>query len=558
MASASDRRAWAALAWAAGLCGAARVPALSHVLPFLGVAAGPLGYVLLALAGLVILSRYAAALRSVAARLPPWLRDPGPTLLALVAAAAFLGAGLYYTSRLGVSGDEPHYLLMAQSLWRDGDLDLRNNAADGDWREYTPRAFAPHYGAPRRDGRPFPAHSVGLALLLAPSYALGGRTACVVLFALLATAVAILSRALALRLTGDRRAALVAFAVAAGPPLVFYSFHLYTETPSAVVLWSALCLLLGEVSVGAALAAALLASLLPWLHLKMLAAAVALGTVALARLRGRPLVAFVAVAGAMALAFLAYYDVIFGRATPLALYGGVPSDLNGSPLRAAAGLLLDRSYGLLPHAPVILLVLPGLLALAARRCREAIPHVVVGLAVLAPVLSWRMWWGGQCPPARFLVPLVPLLALAVAVAVQRPARGIVHWRLGLLGFGLALAVFAISRPEERLLLNRAGRPTRVWAALSTDTPLERYLPSLTRPDPIEDRVAIVWGLALLVLLVLDRLAQRRDRVDAWFRGLALPVVLLLGVGAGVDFWARSGQPLPSAGPPAAVADPANP
>jgi hypothetical protein len=141
------------------------------------------------------------------------------------------------------------------------------------------------------------------------------------------------------------------------------------------------------------------------------------------------------------------------------------------------------------------------------------------------------------------VPLVPLLAVAVAAAVGAAPRGLVHWRWFLVACSLALAVFVIHAPQERLLLNRGNRPTRVWAALSIDTPVERYLPSLTLPDPVEDRVAMLWAAALLVLLACDHLARQRDRVDAWFRGLTLPVVLLLGIGVGVDFWARSGPPL---------------
>jgi hypothetical protein len=470
----------------------------------------------------------------------------------LVPAVVFVSAGLFYSARLGVSGDEPHYLLMAQSLWRDGDLDLENNVVRGDWEEYTPRAFAPHYGAPRRDGRPFPAHSPGLALLLAPAYAVGGRTACVVLVALLAALLAGLVPVLARRLTGDAASAQLAWALAAGPPLFFYSFHLYTETPSALALVGALLLLLGRPSPAAAAAAALLASALPWLHLKMAPVALVLGGVAVARLRGRPLVAFLAVAGAMAAVFLGYYHSVFGRATPLAVYGGVPSDVQLAPLRSAAGLLLDRSYGLLPHAPAYLLALAGLGPLVARRRDGTLALVATGLAALAPVVFWRMWWGGQCPPGRFLVPLVPVLAVAAAAAVAEPARGMARWRWGLLLLGVGLAAFAIHDPEARLLLSRANRPTRLWAELSGGTTLERYLPSLTRGDPFEDRVALVWVAALAVLVWCDRLARHRALVDAWFRSLALALLLLLGVGAGVKLWARAGQPVP-APPPGASA-----
>jgi hypothetical protein len=111
-----------------------------------------------------------------------------------------------------------------------------------------------------------------------------------------------------------------------------------------------------------------------------------------------------------------------------------------------------------------------------------------------------------------------------------------------------------AHPGDLLLLNRANRPTRVWAALSGDVPLGRYLPSLTLADPAETRLAALWVAALGVLLVLHALARSRDRIDQLFRGLALPVAMLLGIGLAVDGWARAGQPPSPAGPPAAIGE----
>src|SRR5207244_3872396 len=121
---------------------------------------------------------------------------------------------------------------------------------------------------------------------------------------------------------------------------------------------------------------------------------------------------FIVVASVMAAAFLGYYAWVFGRPTPLAVYGGVPRDMHGSALLAMAGVVLDRSFGLLLVAPVFLLAAPGIAGVVRR---GGWPHVLLGVAVLAPLAGWRMWWGGQCPPARFLVPLVPTLAVALAV-----------------------------------------------------------------------------------------------------------------------------------------------
>jgi hypothetical protein len=453
------------------------------------------------------------------------------------------GVGVHYTGRLRVSGDEPHYLLMAQSLWRDGDLELRDNKARGEMEEYTPADIQPHWGAPRADGRPFPAHGVGLPTLLAPVYAFGGRRACALLLAALGSGLALLARALALRATGDEAASKLAWIATLGPPATFYAFHIYTEMPSAFAIAGALFLLVGfPQRLPAAVVAAALASTLPWLHLKLIPVAAALGVIGLVRLPGRGRLAFVAVAGLAAVGYLAFFHSVFGSPTPLALYGGhLPPQMQGASLRAAAGLLLDRSFGLLPHAPIFLLALAAVPLLLRRPLRETWPYALVLAAVLAPVLSWRMWWGGQCPPGRFLVPLVPLLVVLVAVRAARddgPPRGLLRWRTALLSVGFAVVAYTTFDPGRLMLLNRRNRPTRLWAALSGEGDLNRYLPSLTHPDAAEIRVAALWLVALGVLLALDAASRRWARANQVFGGIGLPVVLLLALGVGVDYWAR--------------------
>ena len=520
----------APLAWAAGSLALSRVPACLRIAPALGVLRGPLGLLLLALAvGLAL-----------AAALPrPRRIAPSPRLLFGAAWALLLVVGLSYTLRLRVSGDEPHYLLMAQSLWREHDLDLRDNHAREDWREYTPGPITPHYGAPRADGRPYPAHSPGLSLLLAPLYALGGRPLCVIALTLAAAGLSLEMWKAARRLTSDDEASLLAWSLALVPPAAFYAFEIYTEVPASLALAVSLRLLLSGPGAAGAVAAALLAGALPWLHLKMMPAALALALVALVRLRGPARIAFLAVAAALGAGFLLYYRAIFGVASPLAIYGGVPRDADGSPLRALAGLFLDRSFGLLPYAPVFVIALAGLGRLVRVRAWEPL---LVGAAVIVPVLPWRMWWGGQCPPARFLVPLVPVLALALAARVALSRTGLARWRWPLALLGIATTIGMTIRPGALLLLNRGDRPTRLWAALSGEQPIGTYLPSLVSASPDEWRVALVWLAALALLLGLDAAARRHERIDRLFRGLGLPIVLLLAVGIGVDTWARRTPP----------------
>ncbi len=427
-----------------------------------------------------------------------------------LAFAVFAGAGLHYASRLQASGDEPHYLLMAQSLWQERDLDLRDNYERQDFLDYTPGPLAPHYAAPRRDGRPYPAHSPGLPALLAPFYALGGRRACVVLMAALAALLAAEVRRLALAATGHDRAASFAWAAAAGPPVFFYSFHIYTEIPSALALALSLRLLLGPAGMLPAAGAALAASALPWLHVKVSLAAAALGLLAVVKLRDRARALFLSIAVAGAVVFVAYYQSVFGRPTPLAIYGGVPADVaSSSPLRALVGLLLDRSFGLLPYAPVYLLSLAGLVPLLRRPRRDWLPHVALAASVLVPALAWRMWWGGQCPPARFLVPLVPFFAVGLACAVADGRGWLVRARWPLLAAGWLLAAFMIWRPEDRLLLNRADRPTRLWEVIAPV--VGSYLPSLISTQRSELLLGAGWACLILVSVALDGRRARRAR-----------------------------------------------
>jgi hypothetical protein len=504
-----------------------RVDFLTQRLPSLGILRGPAAYVLVGVAAALVIGRGAGAgrLPALVARAPWWGLLAGAFVL-------FAAVGLHYAAWLPPSGDEPHYLVMAQSLWRDHDLDLRDEYESEEWREYTPGPIRPHWGSPRADGRPFPAHSAGLPLLLAPAYAAGGRAGAVVLMAFVAAAAALVCRQLALALAGDAEAAGWAWLAAAGPPLFFYSFLFYTEAPSALFAGVALLLLLRGRGAGAAALAAASASALPWLHLKMVPAAAALGIVALVRLRGRALAAFAAVSLAAAAGFAAYYASVFGVGSPLAIYGGLPDDARVYTWRAPAGLLLDRSFGLLPIAPVFLLALAGLPA-AVRR-RGAWPHALLALAVLVPSLSWRMWWGGQCPPARFLVPALPFLAAALAARRAEGRDGLVRWLPGLLAVGYAFAALAVVEPGARLLLNIRDRPTRLWAALSGGVAIGDYLPSLTHASARDTRVALVWIGAAAALLLLDRMAAARRRIDRAFSSFSAAVALLLLVGVAVD------------------------
>lgn len=541
------------LALALGVLVLARVPAAHAVAPALGLFTGPLGLVLAALAlGLGLSTR----LRPRSAGVPAWALLVLPFLL-------FGALGQRYARAVEPSGDEIDYLLMAQSVWREGDVDLRDNFARGDHLEYLGGLDRMPAGVADGRGGLRPTHSPGVALLLAPAYALAGRAGCVLLLALAGAALAWIVHGLALEATGSEPAAALAWLATLGPPVLFYTAFLYTEVVAALALALALRALRTGPAAGsgrAALAALALACL-PWLHVRLALAAAATGLAALAVLRGRARIAFAATGGAMALAWAAYQWWAFGSLSPFARYGGsAPTPvLRATPLRTLVGLFVDGAYGLLPFAPVFLLALAGLPALRRRRHW---PLAAAALGLLLPVLGWRNWWGFS-PPARFVVPLVPVLALALALRLaEAPARGLARWRLPLAAAGLALALLMFAAPREMQMVTGRDGPPAVFESLAGSVSPSRYLPFLSsrarssappwEPPASEAEVAAIWLVALAVLLALDWRARHSERVDRWFAGLALPLLLLLAVSLAVERVRPGGAPSSSRDRPAAA------
>lgn len=433
-----------------------------------------------------------------------------PARLFVILAALFASLAAYFVPRMDASGDEPHYLLMAQSLWREGDLDLRDNYAREDWREFRGGPTEPHYAAPRKDGRPFPGHSPGLPFILAPVYDFGGRLACAILLGAMVAGVGAIAFHIAVLEGLATGSALVAGLLAAGPPLAAYGLHIYSEAASALALFAAYALLrFGAGGIAQALAAGL-ACALPFLHPRMALGSIAIALAAFLYRDRVSLRVFAAVTALGVAAYGGFWMTIFGVPTALGAYGGVPEDAAFNPLRALLGLLIDRAYGLLPYAPaflaLFLLKAPrGTSSADLRRDRVELAMV---LAVLLPALLWRMWWGGQSPPARLIAPMTPFLALWVARRFEASLQPMVRRAIvGAMAWSWALFLFAALQPGRLLFINRRVRPTRMWDALWP--PIDRLLPDLARPESSDWPIAAAWLATLLVAAILARGARPR-------------------------------------------------
>lgn len=492
------------------------VPLVLLVVPHLPGSAALSGPPLLALAaaGLVVAA-------SRARRFPPFA-----SVLAVVGIAYGVVAWRVQ-ERVGPHGDEPHYLMVAESLLRDHDLRLEQDYAERRYAAFTDEELAPHYRVRGRDGTIYSVHAIGLSLLVLPAYALGGYAGASFFMAALALLLVRETHALVRAAgAGERLASALAALLAFSPPLLQYVGLVFTEIPAALVLARALRGLVAPAPwrTRDVVVWALPLCALPWFNVRYapVTAIVLAGAIA-----SRPAVrvagALIAAALSSAVGIALYHHALYGFFDPRLVWGARPEFSVATLAEGLPGLALDQEFGLLPYAPVFAFCVPGLIRLVRERTRLAFVSVALALAVLGTAGSWHMWRGGFNPPARFLVPLLPVFALALARAFRGGLGA-----AGALVVGWGLWVGACGAWDPSLVHRDRDGTAPFFRAWSGAEEWTRLLPGFVLDESAADRFGLtaVWTLALGAAV----LARRRGTPSAG--GLALASSALV-VAAGI-------------------------
>jgi len=128
-----------------------------------------------------------------------------------------------------------------------------------------------------------------------------------------------------------------------------------------------------------------------------------------------------------------------------------------------------------------------------------------------------MWRGGFNPPARFLVPIAPLLAVAAAMAWDR--RGLTAGAALLLGWTLWTGLAGAFDPQ---LVHRDRDGTApLFRQLSGAREWTGLLPAYVLADPDRHRLGAVWAVAMLAALPWRARAVTAGRVAAAGLGFVL-------------------------------------
>jgi len=415
---------------------------------------------------------------------------------------AFLIAAIGYAVmipfqlRTPIDGDEPYYLLMTESLVKDHDLDLSNQYRDLAHSDTGRPDLLPQPGDPRgAHGEQYSRHEPFLPILLMPGYAAGrlpGALAVIALFG------ALLARS-TIRFLEDEGIAdgttrvlfpLIAF----GPPVVFYATRIWPEVPAAF------CFVEAVRGIRNRRPPRWIAAIFALVLLKIRFGLIAIALlVRVLRTKRQFAIAAAVVAVPLIIAFL-----ISGNAMNT---HSIRELLPSSPIfywLGLFGLVLDGAAGIVFQAPLYALAI-----LALPRWRSMPPGFRLGMSTSLVYILYLIprseWHGGWSPPLRYIVVLMPILALGAATMWERLGAGtrtvIALWTLMLVTHG---ATF----PWR--LFHLATGENFIGESLSTiwHSDFSRLMPSFIRPNTAAVVGSVVLVAALSITVILSRRSAR--------------------------------------------------
>lgn len=437
------------------------------------------------------------------------------------------------------TGDEPHYMVMANGLARHGALEqtipYQDATRPGQARHFNlPPADTHAIAGPRGS---FNVHNLGLPLLLAVPFVVGGVNVSK-LFMIICGAGVVLSAwkisGLFSSDTGARRLAVLASCI--GAPLIPAATQIYPDLLAGLLSLTGLYWFLTTQqrrSARAELALAVTLAYLPWLQVKFGLACALLVLAVSAKIyresRDLSRVArLLAVAAVSCVALIAYNLYAFGKAS--GPYSGDAVEFSKTSLMVLLGMHFDQNQGFLMQNPINLLGLLGVGWLYRANRPFVLLWAAVFVVLIGPNALHPVWYGGFSFTGRFgwaatVVFVVPTLYALLELSSRRRA------------LFLALAWLAVTLQAYFYVRYAAAKVdmfNRAW-----ETPLDNYsmyyqgihnwLPALYNGDwAFSYAPNYAWLVMVLLLLVLGFVRGAR-----WLRTGAVALSAAAIVAAGL-------------------------
>lgn len=424
-----------------------------------------------------------------------------------VAVVFFLAPLPFTRSALKLKGDEPHYLLATVSLLQDHDLFLENQYGAAGRIPFYDGVLTDSHTVVARAGHRASWHEPGLSILMLLPYQIGGWTMGLVAMAGLAGLV-LREIFLAVRALGLPVPAAFAATALVGwsSPFVVYATQIYPEMPAALATAAVARRMITAHAGAGAWPTGLALATLPWLHFRFWALALPLALGALLVWRDRwARVAVLAPLGISTLAYVALVRATYGRWILTPLFVNPELALVGWPAITPARIIVAETRPWLdPYDGLLLLAPIGIYALAALPSLARVPGWA-GRVIIGATLSYSgfigLWYlrstAGDAPPGRYMVAVLPLLAIGLAYALaHQPAWLNIGLAVPLALAGAANTLVSLWQPlVARYPQGGDGGPIAILSRL-TGVPIADVLPSFASPSPRDVGKALLIGAAV--------------------------------------------------------------
>jgi hypothetical protein len=459
-----------------------------------------------------------------------------------------------------LGGDEPHYLVISHSIAKDGDLNVFNQYARDEYREFIDIRLQHH----ARVGKGFKVwysygHLPGMPLTLAPFFLVKlpntDLYSCVRIYlGLFGALLAIVVYLFSLRLWRSRSLALFITAVYTfTAPVFFYSLHIFAELQASLLVLSALYLLLfagipRKQHIRTLLAGLLLGISVFWgLKYAIFIFLFSAGLFVYFVIKKQPkrAILFVLFPFLLQVLFFGYLYYAYGNFDPMSIYNGVMtpeqeqeyrSGIKHIPLQKRVetllGILFDQRDGLLLYNPFYFLAFPGLI-LALRKFRHYWPHLLITSAGIAFILflGYSTVRPGYCPQARYLVPAAWLLML-FSVIYYRETGNRVFKKLVLYlpVYSIFIVIYQVFHPftlyqsVTHINLNRPGLMFQQWSNIHIN--LADLLPSFVK---VPGNFSYLPNIIFLLLIIVFIFLALKKTGNYRLRFISIPIFLVLFV-----------------------------
>jgi hypothetical protein len=350
-------------------------------------------------------------------------------LLLLFCGFLYTATSIWYVEH-GVlpEGDEPHYLILSQTMLKYHSLDVMQDYTHKDYLQFFPIILYPHVATTVR-GEILSTHGIGGPLLWLLPFALLGRLG-VVLFITLLSILTIANIYLFLKTMGisARYSFVVSLAYTLASPIYLYSHMTFIDMiATCICIYAMRKVVQQKRSVADLLISSLLLGLLVWLHARFLVIEGPLFVLLLWRIyqehrwqHWQHYLYLCLPIGLLSLVFEIETYYFWRTLNPGSYQLGVGNQpFRVLPFLPTAGILFDQEFGLLLLFPLFLFLFIGIaLTLKRKYLPLHLLFLFVSIPYLALILTLGAWFGGWAPPARYVLVLLPLGSWYIAYALE--------------------------------------------------------------------------------------------------------------------------------------------